>query len=107
MHYKGESSITPLVSKARLFPAGWDSRACCDRSISPEDSEDVIDFTIFTSFSGFYMPGLLFQLPVDEFFWLFISKGMTSIFSNVRDFTDFSPVGNGHRFLPCWQLLGH
>jgi hypothetical protein len=47
MHYKVESSISPLVSETRLFQAGSDSRACGDRLVNPEDSEDVIDFVIF------------------------------------------------------------
>jgi hypothetical protein len=47
MHYKIKDSISPLVSETRLFPAGSDYRARCGCFINPEDSEDVIDFTIF------------------------------------------------------------
>jgi hypothetical protein len=47
MHYKVESSISPLVSETGLVSAGSDCCAYGDRFISPEDSEDVINFTIF------------------------------------------------------------
>jgi hypothetical protein len=37
MHYKVESSISPLVSKTRLFPAGSDCYDCCDHFIILKD----------------------------------------------------------------------
>jgi hypothetical protein len=39
VHYKVESSISPLVRETRLFPAGVDCRVCCDRFISPDEPE--------------------------------------------------------------------
>jgi hypothetical protein len=47
MYYKAESFISPLGSETRLFQAGSDCCACCDRFRSLEDSEDVIEFMIF------------------------------------------------------------
>jgi hypothetical protein len=49
---QGRKFHLPLVSETRPFPACSDCPACCDRLRNPEDSEDVIDLTIFILISG-------------------------------------------------------
>jgi hypothetical protein len=72
-----ECSISPPVSETSLFPADLDCRACCDRFISPEDSEDVIDSTIFILISQQEsveaLPPLHLSSPIPRLSFLFLT----------------------------------